>query len=133
MPQLIGVCVLVPVEGGYVSILNPASKYELPGGKVEEGETPVEAAQRELVEETSIAVPERLLRLIYSGEHIGRNGESYAAHAFVADISCAVELLSVLTDERGNPLHICTLAQLSSDQGQFPEFMQQVTLHLSVP
>ena len=39
-------------------------KYAFPGGKIEEGETPEEAASRELYEETEIEVSPNLLKKI---------------------------------------------------------------------
>jgi 8-oxo-dGTP diphosphatase len=45
----------------------------LPGGKVEPGETNVEGAVRETLEETSIYVPK--YNLIYVGEHISGSGD----------------------------------------------------------
>lgn len=45
---------LVDSGGAYPKFLPPNGIYEMPGGKIEKGETEEEAAQRELLEETGL-------------------------------------------------------------------------------
>lgn len=121
---LVGVCVFIPVHGGgWVAIRNAQGKYELPGGKVEAGELPMQAAMRETMEE--VGLPIGSLTPIYTGDHVGRNGEPYKAHAYYAQhIMLAVHTVENLTDERGNPCVVCTEADLTGPTGQFPDYVQ---------
>lgn len=57
--------------------------WEVPGGKVEEDESPTEAAIREAKEEIGVKV--NLQKPFYSGE-FQHNGEMFLWHGYVADI-----------------------------------------------
>ena len=63
-PGRIDIALAIPVRDGKVLVarrgegLHLAGHWEFPGGKVEAGETPAEAARRELSEETGLHSPE---------------------------------------------------------------------------
>ena len=71
--MIFGACVFAMNEKGEVLAVsrkdNP-NDFGLPGGKVEPGETPAQAALRELLEETGYEVVDpRYAQIIYHGEH----------------------------------------------------------------
>lgn len=47
---------VVPVAGGVVLLRNGRDEWELPGGRLERGETPKECVEREVLEETGLTV-----------------------------------------------------------------------------
>jgi 8-oxo-dGTP pyrophosphatase MutT (NUDIX family) len=73
--------VVIVNEEGLVCLVSRKhdhSDFGLPGGKVDEGESPREAARRECKEETGITVTN--LRLVFAMHRKGRMG-----HTFIAD------------------------------------------------
>lgn len=70
-----GACILVLNENAEilsVSRKDDKKDFGLPGGKVEPGETPMEAAIRECVEETGYGVDPRHMHMIYHAESDGK-------------------------------------------------------------
>ena len=65
------VCITRRGDGRYLCVWNKRyGGWSFPGGKVEDGETPVQAAVRELREETSLeVVPDTYLFPVFEGEH----------------------------------------------------------------
>jgi 8-oxo-dGTP diphosphatase len=58
--------------------------YSLPAGGVEEGETLLEAAQREAFEEIGVQIKSRDLRLVHT-LHCKTRGEGWIGHLFATD------------------------------------------------
>lgn len=74
------------VEEGKILLLyrEDASHWEVPGGKVEDDESPTEAAVREAEEEIGVSV--ELRKPFYSGEFQHRD-EMFLWHGYVAEIA----------------------------------------------
>jgi 8-oxo-dGTP diphosphatase len=84
------VCI-IDERGRFLSVSrkDDRDKIGFPGGKVDPGETPYEAAKRELKEETGLDSCN--MKLV----HVGRDGE-YETYAFTADVVGTIE-----TNEEG--------------------------------
>lgn len=83
------------------------SRWSLPGGRIQRGETPHEAASRELEEETTLAVPE----LRYLFQFIGFNTRH---HVFFADIAPHLNAKPASEIERCRWFAAVKIATLSS-------------------
>lgn len=76
--------VLFPVSGECVLALNDRNEWELPGGRIEVGETPPQCLEREFQEELSVRIRVRQLLNAYLFEVIpGR-------HVFIVTYGCAL-------------------------------------------
>lgn len=73
------------VEEGKVLLLyrEDEGRWEVPGGKTEEGESPTEAAVREAEEEIGVSV--ELRKPFYSGE-FQKDGDMFLWHCYLARI-----------------------------------------------
>lgn len=98
--NLIKVLVLLKLHG-------PAflkGKYNFPGGKIEEGETPAQAASRELKEEAGVDIPAESL-IFVSHKVFGGDSELYTFCA----VSNEALKAQTLTDERIELFYVDTL------------------------
>lgn len=79
--RLRSACVRVVAPNGQVLCVSrkDGRGWCLPGGKVEEGETMVFGAQRELYEETGLSLDWSRLRLVYAGDYRGLSGRREVA------------------------------------------------------
>lgn len=80
-PLVISIAV-VTEPSGRVLFVRRGDFYELPGGKVEDGETPLEAVVRELEEETGIRIKEKDARYQGTLNMLGYQGEPVLVHVF---------------------------------------------------
>jgi len=76
------VCVLIPTSSSKnvlaISRRDSTSHWGIPGGKVDPGETNIEAAVRELFEETSLKLDPQFLEPLYAGPCPGKGAnDSY--------------------------------------------------------
>lgn len=69
-------------DGMILYVRKPKSKWALPGGKIETGETPEQAAARELSEETGLED----LNLVYLAEY---GNDKVVHHIFLAMLSAS--------------------------------------------
>ena len=83
------IVIVIPiVDGKFVMVKHPERGWEFPGGKVEEGESPEDAARREAREEAGIILKNlRMLRrdesmVVYRGEVMDINGGEMEWRAF---------------------------------------------------
>ena len=63
-----------------------ALKWEFPGGKMKEGETPESALRRELREELSVLVPPEKIRSLQTLRHRYPEGPDVEIHFFQVDV-----------------------------------------------
>jgi 8-oxo-dGTP pyrophosphatase MutT (NUDIX family) len=60
------------------------NQWSLPGGRIEPHETPVEAARRELQEETGLSIPDLIAFGVYHRPAVERRTATVEIHAFCA-------------------------------------------------
>ncbi len=83
MPTQLAGCVII--EDGKILLLYRGDEehWEVPGGKVEEGEFPTETAVREAEEEIGVTV--ELEKPFFSGEFM-HGGDLYLWHGYLAEV-----------------------------------------------
>lgn len=71
MKKLAAVCIIRRDDDRYLCVWNKRyGGWSFPGGKVEEGETPIQAAARELMEETGSSINNMApFEQVFEGEH----------------------------------------------------------------
>jgi 8-oxo-dGTP diphosphatase len=89
-----------------------AGRFNYPGGKIERHESPLEAAAREMGEETGICLPMDRLRPV---AHVLRQGV-FEMFVFAVD-AAEVRSATALTDEEVVLLSVAELRALTSAQG----------------
>ncbi|HTY39582.1 MAG TPA: NUDIX domain-containing protein, partial [Candidatus Paceibacterota bacterium] len=77
-------------------VKNGEEYYVIPGGGIEEGETPEEAAIREVKEEVSLDV--KLHKYLFRTEYSGREGHHFLALKFNGEPILGGEELEQMTD-----------------------------------
>ena len=77
-------------------------KYEFPGGKIEQGETPAEAPHRELIEEMEVDIPAETMKHFYTVEHTYPDFE-IKMHCFI----CNMEDRHIVLKEHINAVWKC--------------------------
>lgn len=71
---------------------NP-NKYELPGGKINQGEQPIDAAVRELAEETGVFTKKENLRIVYLFCSDPEDGVTWCDVIYKLNLSKAPEVI----------------------------------------
>ncbi|MCA1248848.1 NUDIX domain-containing protein [Massilia sp. MS-15] len=77
--------VLATASGGIVLLMNERKEWELPGGRIEAGETPQECVRREIHEELGLSVSVEDLLDAYLFEVIP------GKHVFIVSYACTLE------------------------------------------
>jgi mutator protein MutT len=96
------------VDGGVVLVRNPRNEWELPGGRIEAGETPESALVREFEEELSIRVKVEAPIDSYLFEVVPER------HVFIVTYGCALagEFEPRLSDEHSE-FRVCAVKDLA--------------------
>lgn len=105
------------------------SDVGLPGGKSDEGETPIESAIREVYEETNIRVEQNMLKRVYSGvcKGDGPNGEDYFVTCFKYNLP--INPHEIKSNEDGITAFLGDVSQLITNS-PFGEFNNKLLAEL---
>ena len=123
------VCVLIPAAHGGQAVLavcrrNDTSRWGLPGGKVDQGESCEEAIIRETYEECALSLAPSSLVPLYSGACHGKDGKHFWVTTYLS--------LTIYTmgwePEDGFELRVMDLDSLCTidDSSPFGEYNQRV-------
>jgi len=134
--QLAG-CIITNSDGDILLIHRNSSKrtqWEIPGGKLEDGETPEQAAVRELKEELDITVT--VNRTIGSQE-FEQEGNQYRYYWFKATVTQGKPRLTGSDDAIHDSFRYCSLAEmrtmfdeLSANAQNFVRVLDNKQIHL---
>ncbi|OIO25078.1 hypothetical protein AUJ14_04970 [Candidatus Micrarchaeota archaeon CG1_02_55_22] len=95
-------------------------QWEVPGGKIESGETPDAAAIRELKEETGLDVA---ILFGLGAREFEEAGERFVYHLFLAQITRGKPQI---TDKRFDKLEYLSLGQVKARRGELSAHAQEV-------
>ena len=122
------VWVVCEFENKWLLTSHPKRGYEFPGGKVEKGETPEEAAYREVYEETGATIQE----LYYIGQYKvhGDQGEYIIKNIYFATISKLNEARHFY--ETDGPIIFSCLPENINENASFSFIMKDRVLELTL-
>ena len=123
------VCVVLPFGDGYLSASrrHDSTKWGFPGGKVDAGETPAEAAVRELEEETGLVLDVDLLSAVFCDVCYGTDCNDFLTTTYVYTGPQMISRLEMLTAEDGLVLKVLSKDELCSPAfSPFSEYNSQV-------
>lgn len=107
------VCVLLPTYNTIEEILgisrrNDFTQWGIPGGKVDPGESNLDAAMREIMEECSLRLDPVFLQPLYTGPCYGKDGRDFWVTCYLYELP----VLEVPVPEEGlkiQPMELLTL------------------------
>lgn len=100
-------------------------KLEFPGGKIELGETPIEACRREVLEEVGISIPRDKALSLFKYQDYSFGEKNICLHVFISNFSD-------LPDDGGQWHEITYLGKSDFLKGRIPEINHVIIDELAV-